>query len=79
MNNNSKEFEITVDGKRFGTDNQVITFDEIVKLSGKTGIKKGDYVLFINADSEPRSGLLSQGKKVIVSSLFPTIFQVVQN
>ena len=79
MYNHSKEYAITVDGKRFDIENQVITFDEIVKLSGKTGIKKGDYILFFNSDSRPRSGLLSHGKKVIISSLFPTNFQVVQN
>ena len=79
MNNNPKEFVIIVDGKRFDIENQVITFDEIVKLSGREALKKGDYILFFNSNSRPQSGLLSHGKKVIISSLFPTNFQVVQN
>ena len=79
MFRNTKEYVINVDGKRFDIDTQVMTFEEIVELSEKTGIKKGDYVHFFNADSRPRSGVLSQGKKVILSSSVPTIFQVVQN
>ena len=79
MFRDSKEYVINVDGKRFDIDSQVMTFEDIVEMSGKTGVKKGDYVLFFNADSRPRSGALSQGKKVILSSSVPTIFQVVQN
>ncbi len=78
MRKKLKEFVININGKRHDTDNQVIT-EEIVKLSGVTDKKKPDYVLFFNASSKPQRGLLSRGKRVILSRPHPTSFQVVLN
>ena len=77
MKKKSKKFVVNVNGKRHDIEDQVITYDDIVKLSEVTKTKKPDSVLFFNSDSIPRSGLLSQGKEVILSRVFPTNFQVI--
>ena len=77
MRRKMKEFVININGKRIDTDKQVLSYDEIVELSGMANTKKADYLLFFNADSKPRRGLLSQGKEVILSRAIPTSFQVI--
>ena len=77
MRKKSKEFMIDINGKRYEIENEVVSYDEIVKLSGMAKTKKANYLVFINANSKPRSGLLSEGREVILSRAFPTIFQVI--
>ena len=77
MRKKSKEFMVDINGKRYEIENQVITYEDIVKLSGMAETKTEDYVLFFNANSKPRRGLLSQGREVILSRAFPTMFQVI--
>ena len=68
---------IDINGKRYEIENEVVSYDDIVKLSGMEKTKNADYLLFFNANSKPQRGLLSQGREVILSRAFPTIFQVI--
>ena len=77
MINNSKKIQIDVNGKEVGVESQRVSYEEVLKLSGPSAEKNKKFVLFFDADSNPHNGLLSKGRDVIVSRVFPTRFQVV--
>ena len=68
---------IHVNGKRIPVQSQRVSYDKVVELSGLPVPEEHEFVLYFDAISDPRTGLLSKGHDVIASRDFPTRFQVV--
>ena len=68
---------IHVNGEIKDVDSQCVSYEQVMALAGVSTPEKHDYVLFIDALSDPNRGILTEGEDVIVSLSFPTQFQVV--
>ena len=77
MSNNGKCVIIHVNGRRIGVESQRVSYEKVLELSDLKTPDEHEFVMFLNAVSEPSRGLLTKGRDVIVSRSVPTQFQVV--